>query len=214
MTTPQMDHTTPNHSPRSVDLSWIPLGAGAGGLVVRISGRIYEAAVAAVARRSACPLYHSALTVHLDDAEVAIEMAPVWVGRGDRGIVAEGPVGARVLGCTPLFRYGVQRWIGGAIPDIDAAVGGPQPVSSNRAVAQRIFDLVPSFPVATWGRDELGTGDMWNSNSLTSWLLTSAGVDAAHLDPPNGGRAPGWRAGIVAATNASRARPRAKNTPA
>jgi hypothetical protein len=35
---------------------------------------------------------------------------------------------------------------------------------------------------------------------LISWLLTCAGVDAATVSPPTGGRAPGWDAGIAVAT--------------
>jgi hypothetical protein len=55
---------------------------------------------------------------------------------------------------------------------------------------------------------------MWNSNSLIAWLLTRAGIDAQGLEPPTGGRAPGWRAGIdVALRHASRpaGAPRAAN---
>ncbi len=40
---------------------------------------------------------------------------------------------------------------------------------------------------------------MWNSNSVTSWILRSGGVDTTLLAPPNGGRAPGWDAGLVVA---------------
>jgi hypothetical protein len=49
------------------------------------------------------------------------------------------------------------------------------------------------------GRDELRTGEMWNSNSLISWLLARAGIDTDGLEPPVGGRAPGWNAGVVVA---------------
>ncbi|MFL6252983.1 MAG: hypothetical protein ACJ75N_21100, partial [Actinomycetes bacterium] len=49
------------------------------------------------------------------------------------------------------------------------------------------------------GRDELRTGEMWNSNSLISWLLARAGIDTEGLEPPVGGRAPGWNAGVVVA---------------
>lgn len=35
--------TSPRHGERaSVDLYWLPLGAGAGGQCVRVSGRLYE----------------------------------------------------------------------------------------------------------------------------------------------------------------------------
>ena len=188
----------------AVELYWIPLGAGVGGGLVRWSGRLYEALAAARGRRTRCDLYHSALVVTLDGVETAIEMAPVWVGRGDRGIVAEGPVVARALGRSALFRYGVRRWPGGTIPDLAAAVGGPHLLAADGDVARRIVDLVPSFPTATWGRDELGTGEMWNSNSLVSWLLGSAGIDPEPLHPPADGRAPGWRAGVVAAERGQR----------
>jgi hypothetical protein len=40
---------------------------------------------------------------------------------------------------------------------------------------------------------------MWNSNSLISWLLVRSGFEADGLDPPAGGRAPGWRSGLVVA---------------
>ena len=98
-----------------------------------------------------------------------------------------------------LFRYEIRRWREGAIPDGNEAVGGPIRVSTDVARAQLIIDLVPSVPSPVWGRDELDTGDMWNSNSLTSWLLERAGVNTAQIGPPRGGRAPGWKAGLVVA---------------
>ena len=62
----------------------------------------------------------------------------------------------------------------------------------------RLLDLVTDVPTPVWGRDELGLGEMWNSNSVIAWLLRHAGVDAASLSPPRGGRAPGWAAGLAA----------------
>jgi len=50
-----------------------------------------------------------------------------------------------------------------------------------------------------WGRDELKTGDMWNSNSVTAWLIARSGMDTDSIHPPAGGRAPGWQAGLVVA---------------
>ena len=46
-----------------VDLYWLPLGAG--GHFVRLNGRLYEAAVAALEHRPRRDLYHSALEVRL-----------------------------------------------------------------------------------------------------------------------------------------------------
>jgi hypothetical protein len=182
-----------------VELCWIPLGAGAGGIVVRWSGRLYETVKALVARRPRRDLYHSALEVTVDGVVSTIEMAPVWVNRGNRGVVAEGPVGARVLGRWRWFRYEVRCWREGTIPDLAAAEGGPVRIGDERDAAQRVLDLVPEFPTATWGRDELGTGDMWNSNSLVSWLLARAGLLNDAVTPPRNGRAPGWDAGLVVA---------------
>jgi hypothetical protein len=186
-----------------VDLYWIPLGAGAGGAVVRWSGRIYEALAAALARRPRCDLYHSALEVHLDGVTTTIEMAPVWVTRGDRGVVSEGAVGAAFLGRSRLFRYEVRRWRGGSIPDAAAAVGGPVRVAERSDEARKVVELVAAFPTVTWGRDELAAGEMWNSNSLTSWLLVRAGLATDQLSPPPGGRAPGWDAGLVVASRSA-----------
>ncbi|HEY6532827.1 MAG TPA: hypothetical protein VIY72_11015 [Acidimicrobiales bacterium] len=183
-----------------VDLYWIPLGAGAGGALVRWSGRGYEALAAAAAHRARRALFHSALEVHLDGVTTAIEMAPVWTAKGDRGVVVEGAVGARFLGRWRWFRYEVRCWRNGAIPDLAAAVEGAVRVSDDPADAHRVLELVADFPSHTWGRDELSTGEMWNSNSLTAWLLARAGLEPNELAPPLGGRAPGWDAGLVVAT--------------
>ncbi len=184
----------------AVDLYWIPLGAGAGGGLVRWSGRLYESIAARVAGRPSCDLCHSAMIVTVDGAQTAIEMAPVWTKRGERGVVAEGAVGAALLGRSRLFRYEIRRWVGGSIPDIAAAVDGPVTVSTRSEVARRVLERVPHVPTLVWGRDELRTGDMWNSNSLVSWLLAQAEVDVAGIVPPRGGRAPGWDAGVAAAS--------------
>jgi hypothetical protein len=47
---------------------------------------------------------------------------------------------------------------------------------------------------------------MWNSNSLTSWLLARSDHDMTQIHPPAHGRAPGWRAGLVLATDTTRQR--------
>lgn len=181
-----------------VDLYWLPLGAG--GHSVRFNGRAYEALIAAIERRERRDLYHSALEVRLTAGRYVIEMTPV-VGGGssEHGVVAGGPVGSRMLGWTNLFRYEVRCWRDGQIPDEADAVEIRRVVSSNPALAQRVLDLAPLVPTPTWGRDELKTGDMWNSNSLISWLLVSAGVEIDQVPLPAGGRAPGWNAGVAVA---------------
>jgi hypothetical protein len=185
-------------APGAIDLLWIPLGAG--GHVVRLSGKTYEAITAFIGHRPREALYHTALEVGVSDGSFVIESAPIRDNEGRaRGVVAEGPVGTRRAGRFRLFRYEIRRWRGGSIPDANEAVGGPVRVANDLDRALRVVDLVPSVPTPVWGRDELHTGDMWNSNSLTSWLLVRAGIDTDDLRPPPGGRAPGWDAGLVVA---------------
>jgi hypothetical protein len=184
--------------PGSVDLSWIPLGAGAH--VVKVSGMVFEALAAFTQRRPRCALYHSALQLELPGVRYVVEQAPVIDDQGkERGVVAEGPVGVRWAGRLRVFRYEVRCWPDGEIPDLRAAIGSPRRLSDDGAVAQRILDVLPTIPTPVWGRDELHAGEMWNSNSVVSWALTSAGVDLSSVNPPPGGRAPGWHAGVVVA---------------
>jgi hypothetical protein len=181
------------------DLYWLPLGAG--GRSVRLNGRAFEAVVAASHRRRRCELYHSALVVCVPDGRFVIEQAPIPDGRGrERGVVSEGSVGARWAGRWRIFRYEIRRWRDGVIPDIDEAVESPRRVTNEPLAAQRLLDLVPSVPLAVWGRDELRVGEMWNSNSVISWLIVSAGLDPRTVPLPVDGRAPGWAAGVEAAS--------------
>jgi hypothetical protein len=195
-----MDHPPTEPGSGAVDLYWLPLGAGPGGGLVRASGRVFEAVAARRRRREPLDLFHSALEVEVDGVRHAVEMAPVWAqGGGNHGAVVVGPVGARPLGRWRWFRYEVRRWHDGVIPDLAAAVASPRRVSSDRARALQVLALVPLVPALTWGRDELRAGEMWNSNSLVSWLLARSGHDVARIGPPPHGRAPGWTAGLVAA---------------
>jgi hypothetical protein len=184
----------------SVDLYWLPLGAGDASRCVRWNGRIYEALAARHEHREARDLYHSALGVNLGSDRFVIEMAPVWGKKNvDRGVVSEGSVGLPGLGHSRFFRYEIRRWRNGTIPDVSEAIASPQRLSSDVVRAQRVLALVPAFPTVTWGRDELGTGDMWNSNSLIAWLLASSGHKTDLVKLPAAGRAPGWVAGLVVA---------------
>jgi hypothetical protein len=182
----------------AVDLYWLPLGAG--GRFVRLNGRVFEAAAARAARRPACDLYHSALEVRVAQARFVIEQAPVRDAQGERrGVVAEGPVGIRAAGRFRIFRYEIRRWQDGQIPDVDEAVESPRLLTDDATRAQRVLDLVPQVPTPVWGRDELNTGDMWNSNSVIAWLIARTGLDTESIHPPTAGRAPGWQAGLVVA---------------
>lgn len=133
-----------------------------------------------------------------------IESAPIRA-RDDpaRIVVGEGPVGLRPLGRLRLFRYELRCWPGGVIPDAAEAIDSPRRLTDDPGAARRVLDLAPALPTPVWGRDELGAGDMWNSNSVIAWLIVRAGLDAGPIHPPAGGRAPGWDAGLVVARRAA-----------
>lgn len=185
----------------AVDLYWLPLGAG--GHFVRLNGRAYEALRALIERRPAQDLYHSALQVEVPEGRYVIEQTPVPDLSGEqRGVVAGGAVGARWAGRFRIFRYEIRVWRGGNIPDIAEAVDSPRRLSEDEDSARRLLEVVPHVPTPVWGRDELGTGEMWNSNSVIAWIIARGGLDVAAIHPPAGGRAPGWNAGLAVARRA------------
>lgn len=201
------DEVLPQGGAARLELYWIPLGAGTP--TVAVCGRAYEALHAAWHRRPPCPLHHSALVASSDAGRFVIEMAPTVdaLGRQRRGVVVQGPVGSSSLRRLRLFRYEVRRWRDGTIPDIARAVASPVLLTEDPTVVRRVLDLVPSVPPLVWGRDASRTGDMWNSNSVVSWLLARADLLARAGVPPDAGRAPGWLAGVrVAGTHERTAR--------
>ena len=182
----------------AVDLYWLPLGAG--GYSVRLNGRVYEALAARVQRRPACDLYHSALQIQVAEGTYVVEQTPVPdLTASQRGVVAGGAVGSRWAGRFRIFRYEIRLWLGGHIPDVAEAVESPRRLASDDDHARRVLELVAQVPTPVWGRDELGTGEMWNSNSVTAWVIARSGIDADSIQPSAGGRAPGWHAGLVVA---------------
>ena len=179
-----------------VRLWWLPVGAG--GHVVIHTSRWWELWRSVREHRRPQPLFHAALEVTAG-TRCTIEMTPAWgQGPGPRGVVASGSVGAQRLGALKLFRYEVRCWKDGVIPDLAYAPEPPVLFEMAGSEASALLARVPQVPRLVWGAKMPG-GDMWNSNSLISWLLQTSGIDAAALYPPRGGRAPGWRAGIDAA---------------
>jgi len=183
----------------SIVLWWIPVGSG--GHVVAHTSRWWELVQARLAHRPAQRLFHAALEVTVDGGRYVIEMAPAWGGAsaGDRCVVRTGPVGMRLLGRSRLFRYEVRCWRDGLIPDRRGAVGGPNVLTRSASAARALLRQTRQVPALTWGRTVATTGDMWNSNSLISWSLVTAGIDTTDLHPPPGGLAPGWNAGLAVA---------------
>ena len=182
----------------AVDLYWIPLGAG--GRFVRFNGKVFEAVVSTFERRPPLDLYHSALVVRVPEGRYTIESTPVPNANAhERGAVAGGPVGSRWAGRFRIFRYEIRCWRGGVIPDLGEAVDSPQRLTEDEASARRVLALAPCVPTPVWGRDELQAGEMWNSNSIVSWLIVSSGLDVELASMPSGGRAPGWDSGLAVA---------------
>jgi hypothetical protein len=207
----------PTHPPRfahaaaeaSIELYWLPLGAG--GWFVKLNGRIWEAIHARLEHRRPLALYHTALQVRLPEGRFVIENCwPIPDADGQsRGVVVQGPVASRRIARWRVFRYEVRRWRDGVIADAAQAVASPQRLSDDPQLARRLLDLVGRLPSPVWGRDELGTGEMWNSNSVIAWLLARSGLPMDTIGPPAGGRAPGWEAGLVTARRQQRSEERA-----
>src|SRR3954447_12619067 len=116
------------------------------------------------------------------------------------------PSTSRLLGRLRLFRYEVRCWRDGSIPDLAEAVGGARRLSTDPRAARRVLAALPVVPTPVWGRDELGAGEGWNSNSMVAWVLATAGVPTRTLRPPARGRAPGWDAGLAVARRGRRSR--------
>jgi hypothetical protein len=183
----------------AVDLYWLPVGAG-GRPWFPLSCRVYEAMVARIERRPTCDLYHSALLVHVPEGTFVIEQATVPDLNGkERGVVAEGVISRRGARRFRIFRYEIRCWHGGQLPDIAYAVDSPRRLSNDEDRARRVLEQIEQVPAPAWGRDELATGEMWNSNSVLAWVLARSGIETATIRPPANGRAPGWQAGLVAA---------------
>lgn len=190
-------------APASVDLFWLPLGAG--GHVVRWDGLLYEWWAARRENRAPAALFHCGLMLRLDDVTYAVEMGPVWnVSDGDRGVLVEGPVGSRWLGRFRAFRYEMRCWPGGRIPDVAEAVDSPMRITEDATRVAAVLDVLHEIPALTWGRDELGAGEMWNSNSAVAWALARTDQDMDAIRPPCRGRAPGWTSGLVLADRQAR----------
>jgi hypothetical protein len=163
-----------------------------------MNGRVYEAIRSRREHRSARDLYHTALEVHVEGRRYIIENSwPIPNADGaSRGVVVEGPVFSSRLGRLPALRYEIRCWRDGEISDAAWAVESPHLISCEEDQAVHLLDNVRWVPALVWGRRRPGTDEMWNSNSVVSWLLTVSGVPTDLIDPPRGGRAPGWEAGI------------------
>ena len=124
-----------------VDLYWIPLGAGE--VVVRACGTVFEAVSALVQRRRTYDLYHSALRSdrsrrpirHRDGAHPRIG------AENGEASWPRAPVGTKGAGQFRPCRYEIRRWRDGVIPDAQEAIHSAM-VGVDLACAERLLDLV------------------------------------------------------------------------
>jgi hypothetical protein len=182
-----------------IELYWIPVAAGTARLQ-RASLRVWETFEAARARRPRATLFHTALKLWPTGGEaLTLELAPAFKG-GTRPPLASGPVGVRWADRWVLFRYELVLVPAPTLPDEQWAVDSPVRLTAEAATAARIIEIAPTVPGHTWGRRVTGTQEMWTSDSVVSWLLVRAGLDLSRVQPPAGGRAPGWDAGIDVAS--------------
>jgi hypothetical protein len=182
----------------AVDLYWLPVGAGTSRFQ-QASLRLWESIEASRARRPRVRLFHSALKVAAGPGAVyTLELTPAFVG-GTVPPLTTGPVGVRGADRLRLFRYQLLCQPGERLPDEEWATGGPTRLTEDCEVVRRVLDVAPTVPKHVWGRRVRGTREMWTSDSVISWVLASSGIDLSNMSPPDGGRAPGWYAGLAVA---------------
>ena len=152
----------PEATQASIELTWLPLGAG--GWLVRLNGRIYEAIHALLERRRPLDLYHSALIVRVPEGRFVIEDCwPIPDADGpSRGVAVEGPVFSRRMARFRVFRYEVRRWRDGVIADADEAVASPQLLSDDPCWRVACWTWLAACPArsgagTSWGRARCGT---------------------------------------------------------
>jgi hypothetical protein len=154
-------------------------------------------------------LYHSALRVQLPDPDgschhYVIELTDYLEGAEARAV---GQVDS--IDVYNVFNAGVRLYRDGQ-PNKADECWPPIRLSTDCAQARRIRDMVArlQFPNMDYG-DNVDTGngqtDDWMCNSLTSFLLTKAGIDTSNPRiRPLGGLTPGWDAGSTLANSSGR----------
>jgi hypothetical protein len=76
---------------------------------------------------------------------------------------------------------------------------GGHSVRLNGRVFEAVVSRLEHRPACDLYHSALDAGEMWSSNSVTSWLIARTGLAAESIQPPDAGRAPGWEAEIVVA---------------
>ena len=205
----------------ALDLYWLPLGAGGHSVRVqrphlRGGGRSPRCAAAAPSVTTSTTRRSTGDDAggHPTQSRWSAAKALVSAEAADHGAVAGGARGqppARPLGAVsirdPLLSVAARSQTSRRRLRAPAAADR-RPCSCSGGSVLELVPLRSDLRSGGWTRSQ--TGEMWNSNSLVSWLLVSHRPDVGRADRlPVGGRAPGWQAGIaVAAPRSPEARRR------
>ena len=143
---------------------------------MRLNGRIFEAVGRGLEQRDRVRPLPLRMVVRVPEGEFVIEQAPVGTERELAASSPKAPVGsrwARADSDLPLRDPPLARW-----RDPGRRRGGRQPAAADRGFPLRAGRArsCANVPMPVWGRDELGTGEMWNSNSVVAWLIARSGL--------------------------------------
>jgi len=75
-----------------------------------------------------------------------------------------------------------------AVSHVAEAVDSPVRLSDDEAQAQRVLTSVHQIPTPVWGRAELKTGEMWNSNAVIARVIARSGIPIGAIHPPQEAR--------------------------
>lgn len=140
--------------------------------------------------RTIAPVTAEAATV--GRIPIGVEHRCARPGSGARG--TGGDALARPVTAVPLYSSMLAGWF-----DPGRGGSGGQSATVEQRLHRGGTDALAGarLPNGRLGARRVRTGDIWNSNSLVSWLLVRSGHDVGSVRPPPHGRAPGWAAGVA-----------------
>ena len=185
--------------PAAVELYWLPLGAGGHSVQVqrpRLRGPGRGARPAALDLISTTR--HYASVSPREGSSSNRRLFPIGVA-ANVASSSRGRSAADGLGDFACFVTRSGSGLAARFPTSRRPLTARETTERRRDTGRRVLARAEEVPPLTWGRDEMRTGEMWNSNAVIAWVLSRSGIDAAQVMPPRGGRAPGWNAGLAVA---------------
>jgi hypothetical protein len=104
---------------------------------------------------------------------------------------------AEVLVVAPALPIPGERWI----IDLDArrARARANLTSWTDALGDEAASVQGESAHPGLGARRASRGRDVNSSSVIAWVIARGGIDAGSIEPPSGGHAPGWHAGLIVA---------------